>query len=178
MTHTDDTTVEAPLAEIRNLRVEVGGRAIVDGVSLQARPGKVTALVGASGSGKTTTGLALLGEYPPGARVTGDVRLAADGPVGYVPQHPAAVLNPARRITALLSDIARAQVRHLPRGRRPANVSCTPVPRPNSRTPRPCCAATRTSSPGASSNASSSPRRCCSGPGSSSPTSPPPVRTP
>nr|WP_246113787.1 ATP-binding cassette domain-containing protein [Streptomyces montanus] len=108
------------MAEIRNLRVEIGGRPIVDGVSLRALPGKVTALVGASGSGKTTTGLALLGEYPPGAHVTGDVRLAADGRVGYLPQHPASALNPARRISALLTDIARAQVRHLPRGRRRA----------------------------------------------------------
>ncbi|MFE6826293.1 ABC transporter ATP-binding protein [Streptomyces sp. NPDC057690] len=130
MNHTDDTTeragspagpghaAEEPVAEIRNLHVEVGGRAIVQGVSLRALPGKVTALIGTSGSGKTTTGLALLGEYPPGARVTGDVRLAADGLVGYIPQHPAAALNPARRVTALLTDIARAQVRHLPRGRR------------------------------------------------------------
>ena len=38
---------------------------------LRACPGRVTALVGASGSGKTTTGLALLGEHPPGARVVG-----------------------------------------------------------------------------------------------------------
>ncbi|MDQ0585441.1 ABC transporter ATP-binding protein [Streptomyces rishiriensis] len=111
-------TTEVPVAEVRDLRVEVEGRAIVDGVSLKALPGKVTALVGASGSGKTTTGLALLGEYPPGAHVTGGVRLAADGPVGYIPQHPAAVLNPARRVSALLTDIARARVRHLPRGRR------------------------------------------------------------
>ncbi|MDX3313898.1 ABC transporter ATP-binding protein [Streptomyces sp. NPDC054884] len=123
MNHTDDTTAQvgtfdASVAEIRNLRVEVGDRAIVDGVSLKALPGKVTALVGASGSGKTTTGLALLGEYPPGAHVTGDVRMAADGLVGYIPQHPAAVLNPARRISALLTDIARPQVRHLPRARR------------------------------------------------------------
>ncbi len=117
MNHTDDTTGKA-VAEIRGLRVEIGGRAIVDGVSLKAVPGRVTALVGASGSGKTTSGLALLGEYPPGARVTGEVRLTADGRVGYVPQHPAAVLNPARRVHALLTDIARAQVRHLPRGRR------------------------------------------------------------
>ncbi|GAB7105511.1 ABC transporter ATP-binding protein [Streptomyces phaeofaciens JCM 4814] len=113
-------TAEEPVAEIRKLRVEVGGRAIVDGVSLRALPGRVTALVGASGSGKTTTGLALLGEYPPGARVTGEVRPAADGPVGHIPQHPAAVLNPARRVRALLTDIARAQVRHLPRRRRRA----------------------------------------------------------
>ncbi|MET9834171.1 ATP-binding cassette domain-containing protein [Streptomyces sp. NPDC006385] len=106
------------VAEIRGLRVEIGGRAIVDGVHLRVLPGKVTALVGASGSGKTTTGLALLGEYPPGARITGDVRPPSDGPVGYVPQHPAAVLNPARRVSALLDDIARPQVRHLPRAAR------------------------------------------------------------
>ncbi|MGW7515013.1 ABC transporter ATP-binding protein [Streptomyces sp. NPDC054796] len=98
-------------AEIDGLRVEIGGRAIVDGVSLRARAGAVTALVGASGSGKTTTGLALLGEYPAGAVVEGDVRIAGGGLVGYVPQHPAAVLNPARRVGALLHDIARAQVR-------------------------------------------------------------------
>ncbi|MGW4021864.1 ABC transporter ATP-binding protein [Streptomyces sp. NPDC005009] len=102
------------MAEIRDLRVVVDGRAIVDGVDLRVLPGRVTALIGASGSGKTTTGLALLGEYPAGALVTGDVRVEADGLVGYVPQHPAAALNPARRVSALLTDIARAQVRHLP----------------------------------------------------------------
>ncbi|MFE7270191.1 ABC transporter ATP-binding protein [Streptomyces sp. NPDC057623] len=111
---------DAAVAEIRDLRVEIDGRAIVDGVSVRVPPGRVTALVGASGSGKTTTGLALLGEYPPGARVTGEVRRPGDGPVGYVPQHPAAVLNPARRVGALLDDIARPQVRHLRRAERRA----------------------------------------------------------
>ncbi|MFH9424903.1 ABC transporter ATP-binding protein [Streptomyces sp. NPDC017529] len=105
------------VAEVENLRVEVGGRAVVDGVSLRVRAGAVTALVGASGSGKTTTGLALLGAYPPQARVSGTVTVA-DGLVGHVPQHPAAVLNPVRRAGALLADIARTQVRHLPRRER------------------------------------------------------------
>jgi peptide/nickel transport system ATP-binding protein len=109
------------VAEIENLRVVVGDRAIVDGVNLRVLPGRITALVGASGSGKTTTGLALLGEYPAGARVSGAVRVP-DGLVGYVPQHPGAVLNPARRIGALLRDIARTQVRHLPRRDRRAAV--------------------------------------------------------
>ncbi|GAA3502842.1 ABC transporter ATP-binding protein [Streptomyces prasinosporus] len=118
MNHED--THAAPLAEIRDLRVEIGGRAIVDGVSLRVLPDRVTALIGASGSGKTTTGLALLGEYPAGAHVTGEVRPGAGGLVGYVPQHPASALNPARRVSALLTDIARAQVGHLPRGRRRA----------------------------------------------------------
>ena len=102
------------VAEIEELTVEVGGRRIVDGVSLRVLPGKVTALVGASGSGKTTTGRALLGEFPSGARVTGSVRVD-EALVGYVPQHPAAVLNPARRVGALLYDIARGRVRELPR---------------------------------------------------------------
>jgi peptide/nickel transport system ATP-binding protein len=109
--------VAVPVAEIEGLTVEVGGRRIVDGVSLRVLPGRVTALVGASGSGKTTTGRALLGEFPPGARVGGSVRVA-EALAGYVPQHPATVLNPARRVGALLRDIARAQVRGLPRRER------------------------------------------------------------
>ncbi|MDX3450906.1 ATP-binding cassette domain-containing protein [Streptomyces sp. ME02-8801-2C] len=110
--------LDTPVAEIENLRVEIDGRALVDGVNLRVLPGRVTALVGASGSGKTTTGLALLGEHPPGARVSGEIRVPGGGPVGHVPQHPAAVLNPARRVGALLDDIAREQVRDLPRAAR------------------------------------------------------------
>ncbi|MCX5014980.1 ATP-binding cassette domain-containing protein [Streptomyces sp. NBC_00555] len=96
------------VAHVRDLRVEIGGRAIVDGVSLAAHAGKITAVIGPSGSGKTTTGLALLGEYPAGAVVDGAVHVPA-GPVGYVPQHPASVLNPARRVGALLTDITARQ---------------------------------------------------------------------
>ncbi|HEY8979793.1 MAG TPA: ATP-binding cassette domain-containing protein [Streptomyces sp.] len=105
---------EPVVAELRDLRVEIGGRAIVDGVSLRVPAGRVTALVGASGSGKTTTGLALLGEFPAGAAVTGVVRAAERA--GYVPQHPASVLNPARRVSALLTDLARTRPRAERRG--------------------------------------------------------------
>nr|WP_203549467.1 ATP-binding cassette domain-containing protein [Actinospica acidiphila] len=62
----EDGTGEGLLAEVRGLRVEIEGRAIVDGVAFRVPPGRVTALVGASGSGKTTTGLALLGSTPAG----------------------------------------------------------------------------------------------------------------
>ncbi|MCX5381481.1 ABC transporter ATP-binding protein [Streptomyces sp. NBC_00091] len=96
------------VAHVRDLRVEIDGRAIVDGVSLAAHAGRITAVIGPSGSGKTTTGLALLGEYPAGAVVDGEVHTPT-GPVGYIPQHPAAVLNPARRVGALLADITARQ---------------------------------------------------------------------
>ncbi|WP_424921156.1 ABC transporter ATP-binding protein [Streptomyces sp. wa1] len=109
------------IAAVTGLTVEVDGRALIDRVSLRIRPGTVTALVGASGSGKTTTGLALLGEFPAGARVTGEVAVHGTR-IGYIPQHPAAVLNPARRAGALLRDMARMQVRDLPRSRRRAAV--------------------------------------------------------
>ncbi|MCR8579546.1 ABC transporter ATP-binding protein [Streptomyces sp. Isolate_219] len=108
-------------ARVQDLRVDIDGRALVDGVSLRVPPGRITALIGASGSGKTTTGLALLDEYPPGARVTGQVH-TPDTLVGYVPQHPATVLNPARPVAALLQDIARTHVRHLPRRARRSEV--------------------------------------------------------
>ncbi|MGE7384391.1 ABC transporter ATP-binding protein [Streptomyces sp. NPDC004126] len=98
-----------PVAEVEGLRVELAGTTLVDGVSLTARAGRITALVGPSGSGKTTTGRALLGEFPAGARVYGRVDTPGPGSVGYVPQHPAAVLNPARHAGALLQDIAARQ---------------------------------------------------------------------
>lgn len=98
------------VVEVSNLIVRIADRSIVDNVSFSLAAGSITALVGASGSGKTTTALALLGEKPAGATVTGDVRI--DGPVGYMPQQPSAALNPVRRIGAVLREIARL---HVPR---------------------------------------------------------------
>lgn len=52
------------LVRIRNLKVEVaeseGAKVIVERIALDIERGKITALVGASGSGKTTTGLAII----------------------------------------------------------------------------------------------------------------------
>jgi len=50
----------SPLVELRNLTFGYGERAILDNVSLQVPRGKVTALMGASGGGKTTV-LRLIG---------------------------------------------------------------------------------------------------------------------
>jgi phospholipid/cholesterol/gamma-HCH transport system ATP-binding protein len=51
---------DSPLIELKNLSFGYGDRAILDGVSLTVPRGKVTALMGASGGGKTTV-LRLIG---------------------------------------------------------------------------------------------------------------------
>ncbi|WP_016909236.1 ABC transporter ATP-binding protein [Streptomyces xiaopingdaonensis] len=104
----------------RELTARAGDAVLVDGVDLDVAAGAVTALVGPSGSGKTTTALALLGESEPGVRLAGSVLVAGHevvagggdahvlgGTVAYMPQHPAATLNPARRVGAVLTELAR-----------------------------------------------------------------------
>ncbi|MFI5625232.1 ABC transporter ATP-binding protein [Nocardioides sp. NPDC051685] len=108
-------------ARVHDLSVRIGEREIVSGASLTVAGGRITALVGESGSGKTTLALTLLGEVPERGRVTGVVEVGGQavaldrpvepGSVGYVPQHPSAVLNPVRRIGVVLRDIARVHVR-------------------------------------------------------------------
>jgi len=54
----------------RNLTVELSGKTIVHGVSLTAKAGELTAIVGPNGSGKTTTMKALAGELPSRGDIT------------------------------------------------------------------------------------------------------------
>lgn len=97
-------------------------RTIVKGVSFAIEPGEVVALIGESGSGKTTIALSLMGYARPGTEITGgritfagtDVRslgrrdLAAlrGRDIAYVPQSAAASFNPARTIMAQVVESA------------------------------------------------------------------------
>ncbi|UZF94862.1 ABC transporter ATP-binding protein [Bosea sp. NBC_00550] len=118
----------SPLVEIRNLKVEAttdAGRRveIIKGVSFEIAPGEIVALIGESGSGKTTIALTLLGYTRAGCRITGgsvriDGRDMAALPekertkvrgvtVSYVPQSAAAAFNPAQRIMDQVIEITR-----------------------------------------------------------------------
>ncbi|PZX18246.1 peptide/nickel transport system ATP-binding protein [Palleronia aestuarii] len=124
----------AELLEIRNLRIEATiwppGEAardvpIVDDISFTLARGKVIGLIGESGAGKSTIGLAALGYGRGGVRITGgEVRL--DGQdilslgrgglrsvrgarVAYVAQSAAAAFNPAHRIG---DQVIEAAIRH------------------------------------------------------------------
>lgn len=108
-----------PLVEVSGLHIAaVDGRGvqtpIVKDVSFDIAPGEVLALIGQSGSGKTTIALSLMGYARDGTRITaGSIKL--DGTelrglparalqqlhgrdVAYVPQSAAASFNPSRRL--------------------------------------------------------------------------------
>jgi Fe-S cluster assembly ATP-binding protein len=64
----------APLLEVRNLQVEVGGTRILNGLDLTVNMGEVHAIMGPNGGGKSTLSYVLAGK--PGYEVTaGDVLL-------------------------------------------------------------------------------------------------------
>ena len=65
------STAGAPLLSIEGLEVTFGaGAPAVRGVDLTVRPGQTVAVVGKSGSGKSTTAAAVIGLLPPGGRIT------------------------------------------------------------------------------------------------------------
>ena len=64
------------LVEAVSLAVELGGRRVVDGVSLKADAGQVVAVVGPNGAGKTTVLRALAGLIGS----TGELRVAGEDP--------------------------------------------------------------------------------------------------
>jgi len=116
------------LVEIRDLKVEATtdtGRRIeiIKGIDLDIAQGEIVALIGESGSGKTTIALTLMGHTRPGCRISGgSVRIAGKDmvtltererasirgtEVAYVPQSAAAAFNPAKRIIDQVIEVTR-----------------------------------------------------------------------
>lgn len=79
-----------PLLTLEGVRVELGGRPILRGVTADVLRGQITAVIGLNGSGKTTLLRCILRELPHAGRITfhcgHDHSHATPEHVGYVPQ--------------------------------------------------------------------------------------------
>jgi len=118
----------ANLVEIRDLKVEAktdSGRVveIIKGVDFEIAKGEIVALIGESGSGKTTIALTLMGHAREGCRISGG-QVMVDGrdmatlsererakirgtTVAYVPQSAAAAFNPSSTIMEQVIEVTR-----------------------------------------------------------------------
>ena len=103
------------ILKLVDLRVEtVNGLVLVDNVSLELKRGEVVGLIGESGAGKSTIGLASMAYSRAGCRITGG-RIEIDGVsvrdlspegrrdmrgqrIAYIAQSAAASFNPAHTI--------------------------------------------------------------------------------
>ncbi len=121
------------LLSVSGLTVTAGIE-LVHGVDVELAAGERVGIIGASGSGKTLTCLAIAGLLPPELRVGGSIRMdgvdfdlvgAGEGRlaklrgnrVGMVFQEPMTALNPTMRIGRQVAEVMRL---HTPIGRRAA----------------------------------------------------------
>ena len=115
-----------PVLQVSGLRVDIGETQILRGVDLSLHAATIQGLAGESGSGKTMTGLAVMGLLPPTARVRGTVRYDGQELLGLpagrrnalrgaeiamVFQDPSTSLHPMLSVGVQLTDHVRHHLR-------------------------------------------------------------------
>ncbi|HVZ58171.1 MAG TPA: metal ABC transporter ATP-binding protein [Patescibacteria group bacterium] len=79
-----------PIIEIEKLHLELGGRAILDDITISINEGEFIAILGPNGAGKSTLLKLLLGLYKPTSgsiKVLGKRPHTGNNEIGYAPQH-------------------------------------------------------------------------------------------
>ncbi|MDQ0770191.1 peptide/nickel transport system ATP-binding protein [Pseudarthrobacter defluvii] len=111
---------EDTLLSVRDLEVSYGGTPVLHKVSFDLKKGERVAIVGQSGSGKSTVVAAILGLLSGAGRVSGgsillngedladasekDLRGIRGKKIGLVPQDPMSNLNPSMKVGAQIAD--------------------------------------------------------------------------
>ncbi|WP_207060767.1 zinc ABC transporter ATP-binding protein ZnuC [Motiliproteus sp. SC1-56] len=75
--------MSAPLVTLQGVNLRLGGRPVIQDVSLELNPGRITTLIGPNGSGKSTLIRLLLGLLQPDS---GKVQRQPSLRIGYMPQ--------------------------------------------------------------------------------------------
>jgi zinc/manganese transport system ATP-binding protein len=85
-----DNMAQEPVVVLENVRIELGGRTIVEDINMTVSEGEFIVVLGPNGAGKTTLLKLLLGLVKPGAgvvRVLGKAPRRGNEAIGYAPQH-------------------------------------------------------------------------------------------
>ena len=105
--------------DARGVSVQYGDLVAVSSADLSVRRGEVMALIGETGSGKSSLALALARLLPPGTRTTGminvdgqeigdfggaDMRALRGSAIGYIAQDAMAALNPTARVGSQIAE--------------------------------------------------------------------------
>ena len=98
-----------PLVSLENVCVEFGGNPVLRGVTTAIQRGRITAMIGLNGSGKTTMLRAILGEVPFAGRVTFP-QSRGRPTIGYVPQR----LVIDARLPLTVCDLTSSSARSFP----------------------------------------------------------------
>jgi peptide/nickel transport system ATP-binding protein len=115
------TSSAQPVLQIEGLGLDIGPVSVVDGVDLRLAPGRILALVGESGCGKSLTALSVLNLLPSAVtRRRGSIRLAGRELAGLdeqtmrtlrgreasvIFQEPVASLNPLMRVGDQVAEV-------------------------------------------------------------------------
>ena len=79
-----------PVVELEQVRIRLGGRTILEDISMTVNEGEFIAILGPNGAGKSTLLKTLLGLIKPSAgtlRVLGRPTRRGNKDIGYAPQH-------------------------------------------------------------------------------------------
>ncbi|MEG3131604.1 dipeptide ABC transporter ATP-binding protein [Pantoea cypripedii] len=109
------------LLDVRDLRISIRDKLLVNGISFTLRPNEKVALVGESGSGKSLSAMSLL-RLIPGAKISGEaqfagrdlfaltekeVRTLSGRDIAMIFQEPMTALNPLKTVGEQIAEVYR-----------------------------------------------------------------------